>query len=43
MLIVAPTKCGATTDTGGRTVQALPRETEVTGQDWPTKNYNLQR
>ena len=30
-------------DTGGRTVQALPRETQVTGQDWRTKNYKLDR
>ena len=30
-------------DTGGRTVQALPRETQVNGQDWHSKNYKLQR
>ena len=28
---------------GGRTVQALPNETQVTGQDWITNNYNLHR
>ena len=30
-------------DTGGRTTQVLPREAQVTEQDWRTKNYNLQR
>ena len=34
---------GSDDATGGRTVQALPRETQVTGQDWRTNNYNLQR
>ena len=31
------------TDIGGRTVQVLPRETQVSGQDWRTTNYNLHR
>ena len=30
-------------DTGGRTVQALPRERQVTAQYWRTKNYNFHR
>ena len=30
-------------DIGGRTMQILPREAQVTGQDWRTKNYSLQR
>ena len=30
-------------DTGGRTVQVLPKEAQITWQDWRTKNYNLQR
>ena len=33
-------RCPTTGDTGGRTVQALPKETKVTGQMRRQTNYN---